>query len=75
MKNLNSKKARQELSALIFQIETALLLQNKADLANNDEDWNYWGNVAGRHVVDLVENFGIPHYYYETQKNKELEAA
>ena len=76
MKNLNSKKARQELSDLILSIHTGdIMVDHYAEemaVSTNQNAWeiqkaNFDTARANRNgsIIKLVEVYGIDHVHYE----------
>ena len=76
MKNLNSKKARQELSELFNNIEVQDLMQDNyleqmtASTAQNDweihkANFDRARADRNRYIVELVEVYGINHVLYK----------
>jgi hypothetical protein len=88
MKNLNNKKARQELSALINTIQARDLMMDhyleEMTGSTAQNDWeihkaNFDRARANRNksIIELVEVYGIHHVHYEDiiEERAEEEAA
>lgn len=75
MKNLNSKKAREELSDLIYSID---VMQNRMQEKKRDYEsfikWQEYKRQRDVSITELVETFGIPHCLYADVKREALAA-
>tara|TARA_R110000803_G_scaffold27322_1_gene63981 strand:+ start:234 stop:500 length:267 start_codon:yes stop_codon:yes gene_type:complete len=76
MKNLNSKKARQEISGLILNIQAEdIMIHHYLEEMSGSTAQNDWeihkanfdraGARKNRSIVELVEVYGIHHVHYE----------
>ena len=72
MKNLNSKKARQEISGLILNIQAEdIMIHHYLEEMSGSTAQNDWESFdrararKNRSIVELVEVYGIHHVHYE----------
>jgi len=84
MKNLNSKKARQELSNLFSSINTLewkmdeYIARNRKSMGTSKENYEGFDKAQAEQnklIIEMVEVYGIPNTRYEDAKRDEEEAA